>query len=174
MGKTVISFGLSVKEINRAIREVEKFKRDFERKVEEYRRKVAEAISNDAQLGFNGAVLSDVIKGSTRQPEVTVSVEERGDITVVVANGEDAVWVEFGAGVHHNGSVGSSPNPYGGELGFTIGSYGKGYGKAQAWGYYDENHNLVLTRGTPAAMPMYNAAEAVAKEAIKIAREVFV
>lgn len=173
MGKKVISFGLSAVEINRAIREVEQFKREFERKVEVYRRRVAEAIAADAQLGFNGAVLNDVVKGSTQTPSVSVSVEERGGITVVVADGEDAVWVEFGAGVHHNGSVGSSPNPYGGQLGFTIGSYGKGYGKAQAWGYYEDNQ-LVITRGTPASMPMYKAAQTVAKQAIKIAREVFV
>ena len=103
-----------------------------------------------------------------------MSVSERGDISVIVADGEDAVWVEFGAGVYHNGSAGSSPNPYGAQLGFTIGSYGKGYGKANAWGYYDENNNLVLTRGTPASMPMYRAAQAVAKQSLKIAREVFV
>lgn len=174
MSKKVISFGLSVTEINRAIREVEKFKQDFEKKVEIYRRRIADAIAADAQFSFNGAVLNDVVKGSTRAPSVSVSVEERGGITVVVADGEDAVWVEFGAGVHHNGSVGTSPNPYGSELGFTIGSYGKGYGKAQAWGYYDENDQLVITRGTPASMPMYNAAQTVAKEAIKIAKEVFV
>ena len=118
--------------------------------------------------------MDDVVKGSTRKPQVNVSVDERGDITVVVADGEDAVWCEFGAGVYHNGSVGSSPNPYGSELGFTIGSYGKGYGKANAWGYYDENHNLVITRGTPASMPMYKAVQSVTAKAIEIAREVFV
>lgn len=174
MGKKVISFGLSTKEINRAIREVEKYKQEFSQKVKEYQRRVAEAIAADAQFTFSTSVMDDVVKGSTRKPQVNVSVDERGDITVVVADGEDAVWCEFGAGVYHNGSVGSSPNPYGSELGFTIGSYGKGYGKASAWGYYDENHNLVITRGTPASMPMYKAVQSVTAKAIEIAREVFV
>lgn len=174
MGKKVISFGLSTKEINRAIREVEKHKQEFSQKVKEYQRRIAEAIATDAQFAFSTSVMDDVVKGSTRKPQVNVSVDERGDITVVVADGEDAVWCEFGAGVYHNGSVGSSPNPYGSELGFTIGSYGKGYGKASAWGYYDEGHNLVITRGTPASMPMYNAVQSVTAKAIEIAREVFV
>ena len=80
---------------------------------------------------------------------------------------------KFGAGVYHNGSVGSSPNPFGNDLGFTIGSYGKGYGKKQAWGYYDENGDLVITRGTPASMPLYNAAQEVMRKAVEIAKEVF-
>ena len=93
-------------------------------------------------------------------------------ITTVIAEGEDAVWCEFGAGVYHNGSAGSSPNPYGKDLGFTIGNYGKGYGKRTAWGYFEDGE-LVITRGTPASMPMYNAVQEVARKAIEIAREVF-
>ena len=173
MSKKVISFGLSTTEINRAIREVEKFKKEFEKKVETYRDRVAEAIAANAEINFASSSMDDVIKGDTRKPNVTVSVSKRGDIAVVVADGEDAVWVEFGAGVYHNGSPGSSPHPNGSELGFTIGSYGKGYGKANAWGYYDFNGELIITRGTPASMPMYNAVQQVSKEAISIAKEVF-
>lgn len=173
MSKKVISFGLSTTEINRAIREVEKFKKEFEKKVETYRKRIAEAIAANAEINFASSSMDDVIKGNTRKPNVTVSVSERGDIAVVVADGEDAVWVEFGAGVYHNGSPGSSPHPNGSELGFTIGSYGKGYGKANAWGYYDSDDRLIITRGTPASMPMYNAAQQVSKEAISIAKEVF-
>ena len=91
---------------------------------------------------------------------------------MVIANGEDAVWVEFGAGVYHNGSVGSSPHPKGAELGMTIGSYGNGRGSRRVWGYYDEG-GLVLTRGTPAQMPMYSAAKAVCEKIDEIARRVF-
>ena len=75
--------------------------------------------------------------------------------------------------MYHNGSAGRSPNPYGNDLGFTIGSYGKGYGKKQVWGYYDEDNNLVLTRGTPATMPMYNATQEIMRKSVEIAREVF-
>ena len=173
MSKRVIQVGLNVKDINRAIREVNQFKEDFRKKVDTYRKRIAEEIAVQASLNFGNSTVDDVIKGSSRRPDVQVSVSERGKVAVVIADGEDAVWCEFGAGVYHNGSVGSSPNPYGEDLGFTIGSYGKGYGKKQVWGYYDEDSNLVLTRGTPATMPMYNAAQEIMRKSVEIAREVF-
>ena len=173
MSKKVIKFGLSVREINGAIREVNKFKQDFLNKVDTYRQRIADDIAAQASLNFGNAIVDDVINGSSRRPDVRVSVSDKGNITVIVAEGEDAVWCEFGSGVYHNDSVGSSPNPYGNDLGFTIGSYGKGYGKKQAWGYYDDNGDLVITRGTPATMPMYNAAQEVMRKSVEIAREVF-
>lgn len=173
MSRKVIRFGLNTKDINRAIREINQFQEDFRNKVDTYRKRIAEEIAVQASLNFGNAILDDVINGSPRKPDVQVSVSERGSISVIVADGEDAVWCEFGAGVYHNSSVGSSPNPYGNDLGFTIGSYGKGYGKKQAWGYYDDNDNLVITRGTPASMPMYNAAQEVLRKSVAIAREVW-
>lgn len=173
MGKKIIKVELSSSGIDKAIRELEKYKAEFLKKVDTYRKKLGEEISSVAQLGFSSAVLDDVINGSPRKPEVNVTCTDDGNICVIVADGEDAVWCEFGAGVYHNGSVGSSPNPYGKENGLTIGSYGKGYGKARAWGYYDESGELVITRGTPASMPMYNAVQTVSKMAVSIAREVF-
>ena len=173
MSKKVIKFGLSETEVSRAIREVKKFKQEFRKKVDTYRKRIADEIAVQASLNFGNSVVDDVINGSPRRPNVKVSVSDRGNIAVIVADGEDAVWCEFGSGVYHNGSVGSSPNPYGNDLGFTIGSYGKGYGKKQAWGYYDESGELVITRGTPATMPMYNAAQEVMRKSVEIAREVF-
>ena len=173
MREKVIKFGLSEREIERAIHEVTQFKQDFLNKVDTYRQRIADEIAVQASLNFGNAIIDDVINGSSRRPDVKVSVSNKGNITVIVAEGEDAVWCEFGAGVYHNGSVGSSPNPYGNDLGFTIGSYGKGYGKKQAWGYYDDNGELVITRGTPATMPMYNAAQEVIRKAVEIAREVW-
>lgn len=175
MSKT-IKFGLSESEIQRAIDEVEKFKTDFLKKVDTYRKRIAKEIAEQASANFENSVMDDVINGSPRKPDVTVDWTDDGKIAVVVANGEDAVWCEFGAGVYHNGSVGSSPNPYGNDLGFTIGSYGKGRGQQKVWGYYtdpDSKTGLVLTHGTPASMPMYNAAQEVLRKSVEIAREVF-
>jgi hypothetical protein len=177
MAKKAIRMNLSSDDIDRAIREINAFKQEFRKKVDTYRKRIAEEIAVKASLGFGSAIVDDVIQGgSSRRADVSVSVSDKGQISVVVADGEDAVWCEFGAGVYHNGSVGSSPNPYGKELGFTIGSYGKGYGKGQVWGYYtdpDSKTGLVLTHGTPASMPMYNAAQEVLHKSVQIAREVF-
>lgn len=171
MAKTVIKIRLD--DIDRTILELEQYKQEFLKKVETYRKRIAEEIANSASLKFGSATMEHTVSGSPRKPDVRVEVSEKGDISVVIANGEDAVWCEFGAGVYYNGSAGASPNPYGKNLGFTIGSYGKGYGKGKAWGYYDEGGQLVITRGTPATMPMYNAAKEVTKKAIEIAREVW-
>ena len=172
MGKKVIKFKLNPNSIDKAIREINQYKIEFQKKVDSYRKRIADEIAVNASLNFGSAIVNDKIRGGPRIPDVKVSVDERGNIAVVVANGEDAVWCEFGAGVYHNGSAGSSPHPKGSELGFTIGNYGKGYGKKKAWGYYDDGQ-LVITRGTPAKMPMYNAAQEVMKKAIEIAREVW-
>ena len=183
MSKTVIKFGLNTTDINRAIREVNKFKQDFRNKVDTYRKRIADEIAVQASLNFGNVVMEDVVGtivdkklvpgGSPRKPEVSVSVSNRGDIAVIIADGEDAVWCEFGAGVYHNGSVGSSPNEWGNALGFTIGSYGYGRGKQQVWGYENEKGEIVITRGTPATMPLYNAAQEVMRKSVEIAREVW-
>ena len=131
MGRRVIRFSLSESEIDRAIRELNAYKQDLIRKAELLRQRVAEMISNEAQKGFNGAIVSDLIGDEARYPHVDVAVETSGKITLVIARNKeadsnDAMWVEFGAGVYHNGSAGSSPHPKGAELGFTIGGYGYG------------------------------------------------
>lgn len=172
MKKTVIRFGLSEREIDKAIKELEQYKQELIRKTALLREKVADKIAGLAQSGFNGAIVDDVLKGGVKTAQVTVSLSNTDDVSLVIANGEDAVWVEFGAGVYHNGSAGSSPHPEGSELGFTIGGYGKGMGKKEVWGYY-EGDELRLTHGTPAVMPMYNAVKTVCDEIADIAREVF-
>lgn len=172
MRKKVISFGLSEREIGKAIKELEQYKQEVIQKTTLLRERVAERIASLAQSGFTGAVVDDLLKGGVKTAKVDVSLQNGDNVSLVIANGEDAVWVEFGAGVFHNGSAGSSPHPKGSELGFTIGGYGKGMGKKEVWGYYEDD-TLRLTHGTPAVMPMYNAVKTVCDELAGIAREVF-
>lgn len=173
MSKTAICFGLSEKEIDRAIKELEEYKKGFEKKCEELRQRVSERIRQKAQEGFNGAIVDDLTaeSGGARLAEVNVVTEEGDDVTLVIAQGTDAVWVEFGAGVYYNGAVGSSPNPYGADLGFTIGGFGEN-GKKETWGFY-ENGDLKITHGTPATKPMFHAVQYVLDDIGDIAKEVF-
>lgn len=172
VGKRVIKFGISEQDINRAIKELDDYKREIQRKTELLREKVAKRLADEAKKGFNGAVVDDLVRGGQRFAQVDVSIDSRGAITVVVANGEDAVWVEFGAGVYHNGSLGSSPHPHGVELGMTIGGFEKGNGKKDTWGFYEDGE-LKLTHGTPARMPMARAITTVCNEISQVAKEVF-
>lgn len=174
MSKKIISVELSESGIDKALREVAQYKQSVLEKEKLLRQKVAEFLASESQSGFDGAVVDDLTdrSGGARYGSVDVSIDNRGDVTVVVANGEDAVWIEFGAGVYYNGAVGSSPNPYGSQLGFTIGGYGKGNGRKEKWGFYEDGE-LKITRGTPAVMPMARAVTALCNEFPRIAKEVF-
>ena len=172
--------------IDAAIRELKDYQNRLQRKAEELRERVAELIRDNAQPIFDTAIVDDtfltVVKKGTNTPEspktggVTVTVEPGKDnVTLVIANGEEAVWAEFGAGVHYNGAVGSYPNPLGDTLDFiaAIGTYGKGYGARETWGFLGSDGNIHLTHGAPASMPLYKAVQAVSKDIVQIAREVF-
>lgn len=172
MGEKVIRFGLSDSEISRAVRELEEYKQEIIRKTEILRERVAEKITELSQNGFDGAVVDDLVNGGQRTAQVEVNLENRQDLSIVFTDSKDAVWVEFGTGVYHNGSAGSSPHPKGQKIGYTIGGYGKGMGKRNVWGYYEEGE-LRLTHGAPATMPMYNAVKMVCDEISAIAKEVF-
>ena len=172
MGKKIIRLGLSESEIDNAISELNKYKITITEKMEKFRERVAERLAQNVQDGFSRAIVDDLIDGGQRFAQVNVTYDNKENVSVVIANGEDAVWIEFGAGVYHNGPAGTSPHPNGSNLGFTIGGYGKGKGSREIWGFYEDGQ-LRLTRGTPATMPMYNAVRDICKEITEIAREVF-
>lgn len=173
MSKT-ITFNLSAESIDNVIKELEKYQNSLQTKADLLRQRIAERLAEEARQGFNGAVVDDLTEqsGSPRIANVDVTISNGDTITLVIANGEDAIWVEFGAGVYHNGSAGSSPNPYGSELGYKIGGYGKGRGKQEKWAFKKGDVKL-WTHGTPAKMPMYRAVQTVVNEIPAIAREVF-
>ena len=181
MSRTITIDVFNPASIDAAVREIREYSKWVQRKTDELRERIAELISNQAQAVFNSSVADNgfkVINGNpvddTRFGEVTVTVQPEGDnTTVIIANGKDAVFMEFGAGVYYNGSVGSSPNPLGTELGFTIGSYGKGNGRKEVWGYYGDDGEIHLTHGAPASMPLYKAVQSVSRDIARIAREVF-
>ncbi len=169
-----IKISLCAADIDRALKELSDYKKSLAEKTEIFRKRVAEELKDYAKQLFDAAE-EDIISGGNDGLEpVDVKVEEReGGLSVVLASGPDAVFIEFGAGVYHNGAAGSSPHPKGREFGYTIGGYGKGFGKRKAWGYRDKSGQLIVTRGTEAMMPMLNAADRCAEIAARIAREVF-
>lgn len=171
--KKVIKVGLSKSELDRVLREVEQYKLWLNERIAMLIEKVAQEIATEAESNFSSAVAEILLREGRRNAEVSVRVENQGDVTLVIADGEDAIWCEFGTGVYYNGSVGSSPHPRGQELGYTIGTYGKGHGARQVWGW-KEDGVLKLTRGIPAQMPLYKAVRSIAERLDTIAQEVFV
>ena len=201
MAKTVITLGLDSSSIDDAIKQIEAYQKDLEEKSDTLRVRIADTVRDVAQETFKDSQTSDILpKGGKPDPcTVVVTTSERAVIdkkgedtgkmmSVVTADGDQAVFVEFGAGIYHNGSAGASPHPYVNGLGgpdvagFLIGSYGKGQGARTAWTLpkelwteTDENGNPIkkVTRGTKARMPMYHGAQYAILTLSELAREVF-
>ena len=174
MSKTITIDVFDPASIDAAVREIKAYSQWVQRKTDELRERIAYFIAKDASAVFNTAVAEDDMREGVIIGSVEVSVEPQGDnTTVIIASGKDAVFMEFGAGVYYNGAVGSSPNPWGTGLGFTIGSYGKGNGRKEVWAYDGGDGQIHLTHGTPASMPLYRAVQSVSRDILKIAREVF-
>ena len=183
----VISFSLSPKDIDRAVKELRDYQTVFKEKCEEFRKRVAERIRWSAEQGFSQAVAGDTFLkvsgdsvqqiGPTMVNGITVTTEDGDGYTLIMTHGKEAVFIEYGAGVRHNGAPGDSPHPWGIQQGFAIGAYPlnhdpPSYGVRNVWGYYDGD-SIILTHGTPAAMPMYRGAEEAIRAIDEIAREVF-
>ena len=173
MSRTITIDIFNPASIDAAVKDIRDYADWVKRKTDELRERVAYFIAKDASAVFNTAVADDLIGEGAVIGSVNVVVEDNGNMTLVIANGEDAVFMEFGAGVYYNGGVGSSPNPLGAVLGYTIGSYGKGNGAKSVWGFKGEDGTLHLTHGVPASMPLYRALQSVVNDIEQIAREVF-
>ena len=146
----------------------------------ELAQRIAQQIAAVAQTLFDAVPVNIEPNGTEHSARVQVSVNRLGDVTWVVAEGQQAVFVEFGAGVYFNGSAGTSRVPQGYSknsggvhLGLTIGSYGKHYGRRNTWAYRDNEGNKVITHGTPASKPMYTATKLAVDKLYDLASGVF-
>ena len=160
----VIKLGLSVDSIDNAIKEVKAFRDSLEAKKYRLLEELTKIGLSEASVRFTTADY-DGVNDSNVRAELTHFGYR------IIAEGHAVFFIEFGAGVYHN-PVEPYPNPRPeGVVG--IGEYGKGYGKRPAWGFRDESGELVITRGNPAAMPMWYASEEMRSKIQKIAQEVF-
>lgn len=113
---------------------------------------------------------------------VVDEAEWQDDNTLVLsAKGEAVAFIEFGTGVTY-----VETHPWASEVGAVRGEYGQGKGSQRSWGYYGnpgtdgeikrvdpEKGNLVLTKGNPASMSMYEAYKEMQDKAFEIAKEVY-
>lgn len=164
VAKRVITMNLSSKSIQNAIRELRSYRDSLDAKMDELLEKLAYIGVKEASVRFTTAIYDGVNDSS-------VTLETIKDGYCIKAEGRAVAFIEFGAGVYHNpGEPYPNPRPAG-IVG--IGEYGKGYGKRQAWGFRDESGELVITHGTPAAMPMWYASEEMRSAILKTFKEVF-
>ena len=164
-----INIELSQQSIKKAIAEIEAYKNSLAFKMSLFLERLAgEGIPViDENINTEG--------DSSPEHYAYVRMRSFGDWAeaTLVLEGRDILFIEFGAGVHYNGAVGSSAYPRGTELGFTIGSYGKGQGANDYWFYTAETGESVRSQGTKASMPMFKAGEKIKERVKDIAKEVF-
>ena len=155
---------LSTASIDNAIKELRAFKVSLEQKKDKLLEELANIGVREASVRFTTAMYDGVNDSS-------VTLETISNGYCIKAEGKAVAFIEFGAGVYHNpGEPYPDPRPAGI---VSIGEYGKGYGKRQAWGFRDDSGELVITHGNPAAMPMWYASEEMRDNILKIAKEVF-
>ena len=164
MSRKIIRCGLNKDDIEGAIKELKAYKQYFLQKEKELLKGLAEIGFKEASVRFTSAMYDGM-------NDVSVSWDESNNGCVIVAEGQAVAFIEFGAGVYYNGSE-SYPNPRPQGI-VGIGEYGYGRGKRRAWGYKNENDELVITRGNPAAMPMWYASEEIKNSVLRVAKEVF-
>jgi hypothetical protein len=164
VSRKIIRCGLNKEDVERAIKELKAYKQYFLKKEKELLKGLAEIGFKEASVRFTSVVYDGT-------NDVSVTWDETNKGCVIVAEGQAVAFIEFGAGVYYNGSE-PYPNPRPQGI-VGIGEYGKGMGKRRAWGYKNENDELVITRGNPAAMPMWYASEEIKKSVLRVAKEVF-
>lgn len=179
MAKRTYSANLSVSSLNALKKQLLDYKAELSNKCDKFVRELAEVgipviESNIAQASFTYDE-KGIQSGSDTEHNTYVKVDSLIGMSkaALVLEGREILFIEFGSGVTYNGSVGSSPHPKGAENGFLIGTYGMGRGSQQVWGYYAEDGELVLTHGTKATMPMYEASLKIRDEVVRIAKDVF-
>lgn len=170
MAKKTIKCSLSNRSIQNAISEIRKYQQELSDKNRIFVQKLCE-------LGI--PVIDQNIAAaqgdSDKSHNTYIKINSFGSYAQaqLIVEGRDLLFIEFGSGIHYNGSAGSSPNPKGQEFGYTIGSYGQEKGANDHWFYYADTGESVMSRGTEATMPVYRASVEIIQNIQRIAREVF-
>lgn len=160
----VIKLSLTPESIDNAIKELAAYRSSIKGK----RDKLLEGLS---RIGVQAASVRFTTAMYDGVNDSSVTLESTPDGYAIVAEGKAVAFIEFGTGVYHNPS---EPYPNARPNGIVgIGEYGKGRGKRQAWGFRDDAGELVITHGSPAAMPLWYASEEMRSEIKRIAKEVF-
>lgn len=180
MAKKIIKMALDTRSINKALKELEKFKQEILDKEKQFLKALGEIGVREASIRFTTAMYDGI-------NDVMVTLDDFDGGYVIKAEGEAVAFIEFGSGVYHNTSE-PYPNPRPDGI-VGIGEYGKGKGgrrhpetgEPMPWVFNGEpgsngmvlKNGAIMTRGNPAAMPMWYASEEMKRSILQIAREVF-
>lgn len=168
MPKVIKIDSLSPANIDKAIKELKAYQRYVAALPDKILPSILQDAQHTAESGFQQALsVYDSAPGSPN-PFDGVEVKHPSKTSwQLVANGSAVAFLEFGAGVHYNGS-GSYPRPKpAGVVG--IGGYGYHHGLQDSW-YLPGGHNL-KTWGNPAGMGMAFACDEIISRVVPKAKE---
>lgn len=170
MAKKTLTSNLSIDEIKKLQQDLKNFEQELNRKNVVFVRRLAEL-----GIPIIDSRIAQAQGDSDKSHNTYIKLTAGTTYTraVLTVQGKKILFIEFGAGVHYNGGVGTSPNPKGQELGYTIGSYGQGKGAQDSWTYEAPTGEWIRSYGTEATMPVYMASKEIRTRIKEIARLVF-
>ena len=161
-----IEIRMSTKSLNDAINALKRIEDDFVRKFDIF---VRILINDGVQVARTWISTG---AGTERNASVAYQVNSDGNIAIarIEMTGNDALFVEFGAGIYFN----PSNPPHASKHGMGVGTYpGQTHAFDNGWWYYGPNGESVYTHGTEGTYPMYHASENIQNNAIKKALQIF-
>ena len=163
MARTVIKFGLSEKEIDRAIKEVAQFKKEF---LEKCSRLVEELTNRGEMVAKIQVAQLDAVYTGELMNSIEGFYDPPSHVGIIKAGAIYAAYVEYGTGVVGQQSPHPDPHP-------TWQYDSKQHGD-EGWVYHDDDTGQFRwTKGFKSRPFMYNTARELEKECARIAREVF-
>ena len=158
-----------LRSIDKGIDAIEKYIEKLEKLETELPKALAEYGAVQAQAKFDTAAYDIMVDGSGSHPSITCYPLESENGWMVVADGAEVCFVEFGAGIYFNGEeayLGERPP---GIVG--IGEYGKGHGNKPIWGI-PKAAGGGLTHGTPASNALYFTARDMEERIVEEAKRI--
>ena len=158
-----VTMTLNPSSIDSAIKQIEDYKKSLAVKAKLICEKLASMGATRASLGFATAFY-------TGEKDFEISVEEIQNGYKILADGETALILEFGAGATYGYG-----HPLADEKGMGPGTYpdGKGHWDDPKGWWIPKDKGGGHTYGNPPAMPMYYAAKEMREEVERVAMEVF-
>jgi hypothetical protein len=167
----VIKCKLDVASLDRAISELDTYQEELISKLESF----VDALLSVGVAEASGRASS--YAGDSKPARVVAEyvLKSKDSILATIALvGEDALFIEFGAGIAYNTGM---EHPKAGEFGYGVGTYPSKHPPNRAinpgYWFYRENGELKKSIGTQATMPIYFASETMRNNAIQKALEIF-
>ena len=163
MPKKIVINGISDKNIEDAAKELRLYAAWAEQKEAELRNRLASLGASVASVRFAGATYDGT-------NDVSVRVDDTGNVAVIYAEGEAVAFIEFGSGATMGYGHPEADKHGFGPGTWSTGESGKGHWDNPNGWYYTHGKK---SHGNPPAMAMYNAVQAITEAVTTIAREVF-